>query len=363
LKADQKMLTTIEHSAQGSQDAPATRGAVAVSIRNLKKRFRMRRPFIDTLRHPFQTQYMQALNGVNCDIHAGEFFGFLGANGAGKTTLFKILATLVIPDEGTVIVDGYDVTRQASAVRRVLTPVIADERSLRWRLNARENMRLYAVLYGLPANKVSARVDEILEIVGLDPKSAKLVGRFSSGMRQRLLIGRALIPKPRVLLLDEPTRSLDPISARTLRAFLRDEICKRLGCTILLATHTAEEAFELCDRVAILNHGFPLAIGEAERLQREFSEERYAAWTRNQSLSSFETLARLGVVREVSVRGTDEDGWTRVEMGIPGGNGPAANALQQLVTQGAVVSRFERIDLSLGELIQRVITRNGGGQK
>jgi ABC-2 type transport system ATP-binding protein len=259
-------------------------------------------------------------------------------------------------------VDGFDVTKHAADVRRVLTPVIADERSLRWRLSARENLRLYAVLYGLPARKVAARVDEVLEIVGLDPADEKLAGRFSSGMRQRLLIGRALIPQPRILLLDEPTRSLDPVSARTLRTFLRDEICKRLGCTILLATHTSEEAFELCDRVAILNHGHPLAIGETDKLQLEFGEDHYLVCTRQADHPAFDTLARRGIIDRVVIRGVDDDGWARVEMAIPGGSEPAAGVLQLLVQQGVSVARFERIELSLGELIQRVVARKAGGR-
>ena len=355
------MLTSIDRDTQRQPEAAPSRGPVAVSVHGLRKRFRLRRRFIDTLRHPFRQEYMQALDGVDCDIYAGEFFGFLGANGAGKTTLFKILATLVSPDAGTVVVDGCDVTKDPSGVRRSLIPVIADERSLRWRLSARENLRLYAVLYGVPAASVAARVDEVLEVVGLDPASHKLAGRFSSGMRQRLLIARALLPRPRVLLLDEPTRSLDPVSARTLRAFLRDEICKRLGCTILLATHTAEEAFELCDRVAILDHGRPLAIGETDRLQTKFGDERYLLWTRTPEHLALESLVRQGVIRPVGVRGIDDEGWARLELSIPGGGEPAAAVLQHVVQQGMLVARFERIELSLGELIQRVVQSGTGG--
>jgi len=209
---------------------------------------------------------------------------------------------------------------------------------------------------------LAARVDEVLEIVGLDPADDKLSGRFSSGMRQRLLIGRALIPQPRILLLDEPTRSLDPVSARTLRAFLRDEVCKRLGCTILLATHTSEEAFELCDRVAILNHGQPLAIGPTDKLQLEFGEDHYLLWTRTADHPAFDMLARRGVTGEAVIRGIDDEGWVRMEMAIPGGPDTAAAALQQFVQQGVSVARFERLELSLGELIQRVITRKVGGR-
>jgi ABC-type multidrug transport system ATPase subunit len=206
-------------------------------------------------------------------------------------------------------------------------------------------------------------VDEVLETVGLDPADNKLAGRFSSGMRQRLLIARALIPRPRVLLLDEPTRSLDPVSARKLRAFLREEICSRLGCTILLATHTAEEAFELCDRVAILHRGRPLAIGETERLQRQFGEDRYLMWTRTPGHPAIEALVTRHLVRDPILRSVDEDGWARLDLAIPGGHEPVAHAVQYLIQQGVVVSRFERIDLSLGELIQRVVGQAGGERR
>src|SRR5690606_27038464 len=152
-------------------------------------------------------------------------------------------ATLVTPDHGTVRVEGLDVVRDAAAVRRALVPVVADERSLRWRLNAYENLRLYAVLYRVPAARLRSRIQEVLEVVGLEATGHKMVGQFSSGMRQRLLVARALLSSPRVLLLDEPTRGLDPLSARALRAFLKDDLCRRQGRTVLLATHNAEEAF------------------------------------------------------------------------------------------------------------------------
>jgi len=307
------------------------------------------------------TGYLRApvLRDLTIDV-GDEIVAVLGANGAGKTTLFKILATLISPDEGEARVAGLDVSRDAAAVRRILTPVIADERSLRWRLTARENLRLYAVLYGTPSGQVQRRVEDVLERVGLDPADTKLVGRFSSGMRQRLLIARALIPRPRILLLDEPTRSLDPVSARQLRDFLRDEICKRLGCTVLLATHTAEEAFEFCDRVAIMDRGRPIAIGPTERLVQQYGEERYRIWTRDPQHHAFSVLTDLGLMHAPTLARVDDEGWAMVDAAIPGGLDSAAEAMRLLVGRGVIISRFERIGLSLGELIQRVVGQNGG---
>jgi ABC-type multidrug transport system ATPase subunit len=362
-------MTTVAAEASSLPRSLSVRTApVEVRVTGVRKRFLVPRPFRDVLRHPFRREYQVALDGVNCEIHTGEFFGFLGANGAGKTTLFKILATFISPDEGTATINGVDVTRDAGEVRSLLTPVVADERSLRWRLSARENLNLYAALYGLPSHRIRARVDEVLQTVGFDPADTrlvdqKLVGRFSSGMRQRLLIGRALIPRPRILLLDEPTRSLDPVSARKLRRFLRDDLCRQVGCTVLLATHSSEEAFELCDRVAIMDHGRVAAVGEPERLSLMIGEERYRLWTRTPAHPALQLAVDRGLAQRVSLVHVDEDGWARVDIVIPGGLERAAQALAYLTQQGVVSARFERIGLSLGELLQEVTERVTGGAR
>src|SRR5690606_16435818 len=132
-----------------------------------------------------------------------------------------------------------------------------------------------AALYGLGRAAERRRIDEVLETVELADAAERPAAHYSSGMRQRLLLARALIAQPQILLLDEPTRSLDPISAVRFRAFLRDEVVGRLGCTVLLATHSAEEAMGLCDRIAVLNHGRLLAIGPAAQLAERVAADRY----------------------------------------------------------------------------------------
>jgi ABC-2 type transport system ATP-binding protein len=325
----------------------------AIAVEHLTKRFALRRQLKDIVRAPFEREYVKALDDVSLQIAPGEFFGLLGPNGAGKTTLFKTLATLVTPDAGRVTIAGFDVVRQDAAVRRVLTPVIADERSLRWRLSAYENVRLFAVLYGIPANAVETRTREVLEIVNLHDTGRKLVGEFSSGMKQRLMVARALLPHPRILLLDEPTRGLDPLSARTLRAFLRDVICREQGCTVALATHNTEEAFELCDRLAIMNKGRLLAAGRTQDLVIRYADDRYRLLTQQPEDPA---LARTSAAAHKPLIGrTDADGWTEVELSIPGGNARAAEVLGYLVRQGPPISRFEAVSLSLAELIERVL--------
>ena len=337
--------------------ARAATAAPFVRIENVSKQFQVRRTWGELLTAPWRRTYAQALSGVNLEVHEGEFFGVLGANGAGKTTLFKILATLVIPDSGSATINGSDAVRDVAKVRRQLVPVVADERSLRWRLNALENMKLYAALYRVPRADTKRRIEELLAVVNLSDTGNRMVGQFSSGMRQRLLIARALLGRPRVLLLDEPTRGLDPISARSLRAFLKDEICGRQGCTVLLATHNAEEAFFVCDRVGILDKGRVLTTGRAAQLAEQFTDDRYRLQTRGgtEDHPVLRRLAALGMTPELPAGATvDADGWSTFELRLPGGPVAAARALEILVTGGMPIARFERVQLSLADLIDRV---------
>ncbi len=218
----------------------------------------------------------RVLDAVSFSVKEGEIFGLLGPNGAGKTTLFKILATLLASDEGEAHIGGFSVSDDAASARALIAPVLANERSLYWRLSAYENLRLYAVLQGLAAHQVDAEITRVLAATGLSDTPPAMVGTFSSGMRQRLLIARALLGRPRVLLLDEPTRSLDPISARDFRRFLRDSVVRAEGCTVLLATHDAGDAWELCDRVAVLHRGQLLAVDETTKLRARFGGPQHA---------------------------------------------------------------------------------------
>jgi ABC-2 type transport system ATP-binding protein len=350
-------MTSVVATALPSSPVRERETVAGVAIESISKRFTVTRTWRETVTAPFGRTYMQALSDVNCTIAPGEFFGILGPNGAGKTTLFKILATLITPDTGRAVINGFDAVRDVQQVRRQLVPVVADERSLRWRLNAWENLRLYAVLYRVPASEIRQRIAEVLEVVGLATTGEKMVGQFSSGMKQRLLIARALLARPRVLLLDEPTRGLDPLNARSLRTFLKDELSRRQGCTIVLATHSAEEAFHLCDRVGVLDKGRILTTGRAEDLSESFTDGRYQLWTRVPSHPALHRLSANGLCHDVERRRTEADGWTVLEVRLPGGPDAAAQALAMLVTGGMEVARFERVQLSLAQLIERVQQR------
>jgi ABC-2 type transport system ATP-binding protein len=327
----------------------------ALRLHDISKRFRVRRGVRDTLRHPRSATWVHAVQHVSCDVQPGEFFGLLGPNGAGKTTLFKMLATLTSPDEGWAAVHGIDVMKDPRAVRRMIAPVAADERGLHWRLSALENLRLFATLYDMRGSEMHARIDEVLGVVGLRGAERRTVGTYSSGMRQRLLIARALLIRPRVLLLDEPTRSLDPVSARDFRQFLRDEVAGPSRCTVVLATHSPEEALELCDRVAVLSKGRLLAVGPARALERQYSDARYRVRTRDADHRAWRELERRGAIDRVAVGGVDVDGWTTIECHIPGGVDEAAHVLASLAAASVRVAGFERLELSLADLIERIV--------
>ena len=216
--------------------------APLVRVVDLWKQFPTARSLGDFLRRPMGGPPSPAIADVSLEVRAGEFVGLLGPNGAGKTTLLKILATLIVPDRGTATVGGYDVVEQPANVRTVIASVLANERSLYWRLSARQNLELFAALLRLPPRETATRVGDALDVVGLADAGRKMVGQFSAGMMQRLLVARALLGHPRVLLLDEPTRSLDPTAAHAFRSFLREELAARRGCAVLVATHRSEEA-------------------------------------------------------------------------------------------------------------------------
>jgi ABC-2 type transport system ATP-binding protein len=342
-------------NAGGSSSVPADRSIV--HIEGLVKTFPLRRSWADTLRHPLRREQVHVLRGVSLEVQKGEFFGLLGPNGAGKTTLFKILATLVLPDAGVIEVGGRSVIAEPAVVRGMLTPVIAEERSLYWRLSGLQNLNLFSALYGVQAQEEERTAERLLDAVGLAHAGSRMVGTYSSGMKQRLLIARALLSRPAVLLLDEPTRSLDPVSARDFRRFLREEIVGRQGCTVLLATHDADEAFELCDRLAVLDRGVVIASGSAAELAAIAGENRYRILIAADRAGEAQRLLQSVGLEHLVEQPASEPGWLAIEGAIPGGAAACAELTRRLVLEGVSVSELSRVPLSLADLIERLVAR------
>jgi ABC-2 type transport system ATP-binding protein len=219
--------------------------------------------------HLRKKQWVTAVQNVSLDIQEGEFFGLLGPNGAGKTTLIKILCCLVLPNSGTANVMGLDVNKEEQKIKNLVGLVSSEERSFFWRLTGRENLQFYASLYHLYGQAARQRIEELLHLVGLENEADMRFQNYSTGMRQKLAIVRGLLSEPKVLFVDEPTRSLDPVSAQAVRSFLREKVINR-NTTVVLATHNLTEAEQLCDRLAIMDHGRVVAMGTVEELRSLF---------------------------------------------------------------------------------------------
>ena len=208
---------------------------------------------------------IEAVKGVSFEIEKGELFGLLGPNGAGKTTTIKMLITLLIPTSGSARVLGHDVVKEAREVRKRIGYVFGGERGVYERLSGYDNLRYFAELYGVPAKIQKARIEELLELVGLKGREHERAEGYSRGMKQRLHVARGLLHDPEVLFLDEPTLGLDPVGARELRATIAS--LTDAGKTILLTTHYMFEADALCDRIAVISQGKIVATGTPGQLK------------------------------------------------------------------------------------------------
>ncbi len=211
---------------------------------------------------------LTALSSVNLEVYQGELFGLLGPNGAGKTTLIKILTTLLAPSGGICYVDGLDVVKQSDEVRRRINMVSGGETSGFGILTVRENLWMFSQFYGVSNKDAQARISEMLKIVELEDKANARVSGLSTGQRQRMNFCRGFITDPKVVFLDEPTLGLDVNAARIVRDFTRDWMARNPDRTVLLTTHYMAEADELCDRIAIIDHGTVLACDTPTNLKR-----------------------------------------------------------------------------------------------
>jgi ABC-2 type transport system ATP-binding protein len=211
------------------------------------------------------TKEVVAVDDISFEIGEGELFGLVGPNGAGKTTTVKMLATLLIPNEGTARIQGFDVVKDANEVRKRIGFIFGGERGLYWRLSGIDNLRYFASLYHVDPQVTKKRIPYLLELVGLQDRGNEKVEGYSRGMKQRLHVARTLLHDPQVLFLDEPTIGLDPVGARDFRQVIRDLQSEQK--TILLTTHYMFEADSLCQRVGVINQGRIVALDTPDCLK------------------------------------------------------------------------------------------------
>jgi len=224
----------------------------SIALESVSKVFR-HRPALFNWMGKERSGETRALDDISLSVASGKVLVLLGPNGSGKTTTLKLVSTMLLPDAGRVLVEGADTRSQADQVRKHVGFAVATERSFFPRLSARENLDFFAALDDVPRSLRAPRIQVLLERVGLVEAADTLVMKFSSGMYQRLGIARALIKEPSILLLDEPTRSLDPAAATHFWNLVRELAAH--GSTVMLATHSFGEAATVGDGVAVLHHG------------------------------------------------------------------------------------------------------------
>ena len=219
-----------------------------------------------------RVKQIDALQNINLTIEPGEFFGLLGPNGAGKTTLIKCMTTLLTPTRGRIVVNGFEVGRQDAQVRASLGCMLGGERSIYWKLTGRENLAYFAALYYLSPSQTRSQIEKLEKLLNLGPLLDRPVETYSSGQKTTLAFARALINDARILILDEPTNTLDVPSAQALRRIIKN--LNQAGYTIILTSHQMAEVEELCQRVAIVDHGTIIAEGGIAELKRELGQNQ-----------------------------------------------------------------------------------------
>jgi len=229
----------------------------------------------------------RAIDGISFHVKEGEFFGFLGPNGAGKSTTIKVLTTLLRKTSGTVSIAGLDLDKDPQKIRKLIG-VQSQETSLDPELTGRENMILQGNLQQMRGPELEARVDHLLEVVGLKDAANKRAARYSGGMKKRLDLGSTLVHKPTVLFLDEPTTGLDPQSRATVWEYLQN-LNKKEGITIFLTTQYLEEADRLCSRLCIVDQGKIVAEGTPSDLKKEIGADAITISVQDQNGQSTET--------------------------------------------------------------------------
>ncbi len=331
----------------------------AIETEHLTKRFRSARRLRSTVLGGVQEPDRLAVDDVTLSIPPGEVFGLLGQNGAGKTTLVRMITTLLLPTSGWARIDGLDVTRSARAVRSRIGLVNGDERSFYWRLTGRQNLDFFAALRHLDATATTAAIDRLASRLGMNEHLDRPFGTLSTGQRQALAIARGLLDQPSILIMDEPTRSLDPISAARLRQFVADVVVGELGRTVVLATHSMPEAEELCDRLAFIQDGRIVTTGTVAELRRTIGYgTRCELRLRDLPADPAILLSGLAGVAAMTSRalepGTHDGATVVIRLNLTSIDA-LADLLRVLVGAGVAILACETGELSLEEIYIRTL--------
>jgi ABC-2 type transport system ATP-binding protein len=272
-----------------------------------------------------------------------------------------MLCTLILPSEGRAFVCGRDVVAEAAAVRSLVGLIDCQERSFFWRLSGRQNLQFFAALYGVHGAEANRWIEELLSLVGLSDHAERRFMSYSTGMRQRLAVARGLLSKPQVVFMDEPTRSLDPVSARELRGFIRETLVEKMGRTVVLVTHRLDEAEKLCDRVAIMNHGRIVICGSAAQVTQHIStRHKYRLRVRYLPAQALEDLGAIPGVVQLHHVDANPHG-TSLELVLTDENKVLPSVMRLIVSRGGDIQHCQAQDLSLEEAFAHLVRGDADG--
>jgi ABC-2 type transport system ATP-binding protein len=325
---------------------------LAVEVQDLGRIYKIRGGKQDSKTH----KELVALQGVNLKVQQGELFGLLGPNGAGKTTLIKVLTTLLAPTSGHARVAGFDVVKEPEKVRAQINMVSGGESSGYGLLTVRENLWMFSQFYGLPSKEANDRIRALLKMVGLEDRMETKSSDLSTGLRQKMNIVRGFLTDPAVLFLDEPTLGLDVGASLDARRLIRSWLEQDRKRTLLLTTHYMVEADDLCDRVAIINHGRVLACDSPavlkQQLQRDALFEIAVSGMNGLGIS---TLERLPGVRQV---GREENGDLSLLKFILEEEAALGGVISKLSESKVKIERLDKHAPTLEDVFVRLVGRS-----
>jgi ABC-2 type transport system ATP-binding protein len=330
-----------------------------IETSHLTKRYPIIKGYRDLVLHPFRKNEITALRDLNIQVKQGELFGLLGPNGAGKTTLMKILCTLVLPTSGRALINGYDVMKDGINIRKVIGFVVSEERSFYWRLTGRQNLKFFATLNNITGHEAELRIQETLELMGLQDDADRMFKDYSTGMRQKLAIARGLLADPEILFLDEPTKSLDPAASENLRRFIKETIIERKKKTVIFTTHNLQEAQEFCDRIAIIHKGEIKTCGTLGEIRRIFdSSRRYVLELKNTDNDLLDKICNFTQVRAVvPISNGSLSNRVQVEVEIVNGDEGMPEVVKGIVGVGGKVMSCYHKETPLAELFSKIMNR------
>ena len=316
---------------------------IPVKIDNLQKIYKTKKRqglFKSSVRE------VEALKSVSLEIERGEIFGLLGPNGAGKTTLIKCLTTLLLPTDGRAWINGFELTKQDDAIRATVGCMLMGERGLYWKLTGRENLIFFGALYHLPPAERARRAGKVIERLNLGEIADRAVETYSSGQKMKLAFAKALINDAPLLILDEPTNTLDLPSARELRAIVRD--LNQQGKTVIYTTHIMAEAETLCERVAIIDHGQVIDLGTVDELKRSLQRDHV---THIEGIIPERASKAVAALPQVTKLATSvSNGTTRLTVVSSDGRSALPRMIEALTANGALVQNIAPEEVTLEDV-------------